>query len=166
MLRKGKIIYIAHCVLNQNAVIRNWERAQGAFNNILKILLNQNISIIQLPCPEFTFLGKNRGPRTKEEYDTLEYRNICRQLAKEIIIQMKEYINNNYQIIGLLGIKESPSCDSLGKKGVFMEELFALMGNENIYLDSFDIPEEYIEGGSEKTLKDFYYFCTDRSSRY
>lgn len=165
MLRKRKIIYIAHCVLNQNAVIRNWERAQGAFNNILGVLLEQNISIVQLPCPELTFLGENRQPKTKEEYDTFEYRNICRQLAKRIVNQMKEYTNNNYQIIGLLGIGGSPSCDSLGKKGIFIEELFALMGNENIYLDSFDIPEEYIEGEGEKTIKDFYYFCIDKLSK-
>jgi len=166
VLRKGKIIYITHCVLNQNAVIRDWERAQGAFNNILRVLLDQNISIVQLPCPELTFLGKNRQSRTKEEYDTFEYRNICRQLAKGIVNQMKEYTNNNYQIIGLLGIEESPSCDSLGEKGIFIEELFTLMGNENIYLDSFDIPKEYMEGGGEKTIKDFYYFCMDKLSKY
>ncbi|MCK9268224.1 MAG: hypothetical protein M0P14_05895, partial [Alkaliphilus sp.] len=116
-------------------------------------------------CPELTFLGKNRQSRTKEEYDTFEYRNICRQLAKGIVDQMKEYTNNNYQIIGLLGIGESPSCDSLGEKGIFIEELFTLMSNENIYLDSFDIPEEYMEGGGEKTIKDFYYFCMDKLSK-
>ncbi len=163
MLRK-KIIYTAHCILNQNAVVRDWERARGAFNNILKVLLEQNISVIQLPCPEFIFLGKNRSPRTKKEYDVPGYRNICNKLAREIVKQMEEYINNNYQIVGLLGIEGSPTCDSLGKKGIFMEELFALINSRNIYLDSFDIPEGYMEGVDEGTIKDLYLFCTNKLS--
>ena len=40
------------------------------------------------------------------------------------------------------------------------------MGSENIYLDSFDIPEEYMEGKGEKTIKDFYYFCMDKLSKH
>jgi len=159
MLRRKKIIYTAHCVLNQNAVIRDWERAQGAFNSILKVLLDKNISIVQLPCPEFTFLGESRPPMTKKEYDTLEYRSICRKLATGVVHQMKEYLNNSYEIIGLLGIGGSPSCDTLGEKGVFIEELVNLMNAENIHLDYFDIPECYMEGEDEEVIKDFCFFC-------
>lgn len=159
MLRKKKIIYTAHCILNQNAVIRDWERAQGAFNSIVKVLLEKNISIVQLPCPEFTFLGESRPPMTKEEYDTSEYRSVCSQLAKGIVSQMKEYLNNNYEIIGLLGIGGSPSCDTLGENGVFIEELLNLMNAENIHLDFFDVPEHYVEGEDEETVKDFFTFC-------
>ncbi|SNT22168.1 Predicted secreted protein [Anaerovirgula multivorans] len=155
MHRRKQIIYTAHCVLNQNAVIREWERAQGAFNDIISVLLEEHISIIQLPCPEFTFLGENRPPKTKEEYDIPDYRKLCRQLAKQVVNQMKEYIGNNYQILGLVGIQGSPSCDTLTKKGIFMEELVQLMRVQNIHLEFFDIPEEYIEGRSEKMVDDF-----------
>jgi len=163
---KKKIIYTAHCILNQNAVVKGWERAQGAFNNILKVLLEQNISVIQLPCPEFIFSGKNRLPKTKKEYDVPVYRNICNKLARRIVNQMEEYVNNDYQIIGLLGIEGSPTCDSLDKKGIFMEGLFALMNSKNIYLNSFDIPRGYLEGEDGGTVRDLYLFCTNKLSTH
>jgi predicted secreted protein len=154
VLRGKRIIYVAHCVLNQNSVIRDWERAKGALNNIVKILLENDIAIVQLPCPEFTYLGESRPPKTKEEYNTQEYRKLCQQLGSSVTTQIKEYINNDYNIIGLLGIKGSPSCDTLGMKGVFMEELFEILRSEGIELNTFDIPEDYIEGQATSFIKE------------
>lgn len=164
MYRGKQIIFTAHCVLNQNSVIREWERAQGAFNDILRVLLDHNISIVQLPCPEFTFLGEARPPKTKEEYDIPEYREVCVQLAKKTIEQIKEYKTYDYKILGVLGIEGSPSCDTLGKKGIFMEELIQLMYKENISLCSFDIPKKYIEGQDEKTVEQFRIFIEKRTN--
>jgi len=158
MLRNKKIIYIAHCVLNQNSVIRDWERSQGAFNYIVRVLLDNNISIVQLPCPEFTFLGEARPAMTKEEYDRPDYRRLCRELSEKVTDQMKEYLVNSYKILGVLGIGGSPTCDTLRKKGIFIEELIGLMDKENIHLDSFDIPEEYVEGEDNKTIERFRKF--------
>ncbi|SDL04360.1 CD3072 family TudS-related putative desulfidase [Natronincola ferrireducens] len=155
MHRKKQIIYVAHCILNQNAVIRDWERAQGAFNNIVRVLLEENISIIQLACPEFSFLGENRPPKTKDEYDIPAYRNLCSELAKQVVNQMKEYIANDYEILGLIGIETSPSCDTLGKKGIFMEQLLELLETEDIQLRLFDVPEEYVEGQNKEAIDAF-----------
>ncbi|MCC5910078.1 MAG: hypothetical protein JJT76_06540 [Clostridiaceae bacterium] len=155
MHRKKQIVYISHCILNQNAVIREWERAQGAFNNIIRVLLEDNISIIQLPCPEFTFLGENRPPKTKEEYDIPTYRSLCSQLTIQVVNQIKEYIINDYEILGLIGIQGSPSCEASGEKGIFMEELMKLIKEENIDLNIFDIPEEYIEEQSQEVIDAF-----------
>lgn len=165
MYRGKQIIFTAHCVLNQNSVIREWERAQGAFNDIVRILLDYNISIVQLPCPEFTFLGEDRAPKTKEEYDIPEYRRICVQLAEKTIEQIKEYMTYEYGILGVLGIEGSPSCDTLGKKGVFMEELIQLMKKENISLSSFDIPEKYIEGQADETVEQFRRFIQKSTNK-
>ncbi|KAB3527290.1 hypothetical protein F8153_12570 [Alkaliphilus serpentinus] len=75
--------------------------------------------------------------------------------AETVANQMREYINNNYQILGLIGIQESPSCDTLGKKGIFMEELMGLFKRDNIDISFFDVPEGYIEGESEVTIDAF-----------
>ncbi|AFS77820.1 hypothetical protein DUF523 [Gottschalkia acidurici 9a] len=158
MHRGKEIIYTAHCVLNQNSVIRDWERAIGAFNDIIRVILDNNISIIQLPCPEFSFLGEARPPMTKEEYNTKEYRSACSDISKKVVEQMKEYINNNYKIIGLVGITGSPSCDILGERGIFMEELQQLMTNEDIRLEVFEIPGDYVEGEHEKVIDEFRVF--------
>lgn len=159
-----QIVYVAHCVLNQNSVIREWERAKGAFNEIIIVLLDQNISIIQLPCPEFAFLGEARPPMTKEEYDIEEYRSLCQDLAKSNIKQMKEYISKGYQILCILGIEGSPSCDILGKKGVFMEELYSFLKKENIDIEAFDIPEEYTEGLGQDIIYKFRKFIYNKQA--
>lgn len=163
MYRKKQIVYIAHCILNQNSVIREWERAQGAFNEIIRVLLEHNISIVQLPCPEFTFLGESRPPMTKEEYDTPVYRRLSKELAQKNISTMKEYITQGYQLICILGIEGSPCCDTLGEKGIFMEELQSMMNKENILLKTFDIPEEYMEGYGQEIVLKFKKFIEENS---
>ncbi|MBB6218028.1 putative secreted protein [Anaerosolibacter carboniphilus] len=158
MLRKKKIILATHCILNQNAVIRDWERAEGAFNSIVRILLDYNVGIIQLPCPEFTYLGEGRPPKTKEEYDKESYHLHCKQLSIPIVKELGEYIKKDYHILGLIGIQGSPSCDILGKRGIFIEELLELLQRENIDLKAFEIPESYIEGQSDQVVDDFKQF--------
>lgn len=145
-------------MLNQNAVIREWERAQGAFNNIVRVLLDCDIGILQLPCPEFTYLGERRPPMTKVEYDTEEYHLHCRKLAIPMVNQIDEYVKNDYEIIGLIGIQGSPSCDRLGQGGIFMEEFIGLLEKENIHLKVFDIPEQYLEGHCDEVVDGFKQF--------
>ncbi len=149
MTSNKKIIYVAHCVLNQNSVLNGWERAKGGFNKILKQILAEDIAIIQLPCPEFTYLGEDRQPMTKEEYDTTQYRQLCLELSRPIVTQMKIYQENGYELKGLVGIGDSPTCDTLGKKGIFMEELYALMSENSISLSWVDIPPDYVENETD-----------------
>ncbi|AOT70438.1 CD3072 family TudS-related putative desulfidase [Geosporobacter ferrireducens] len=158
MHRKKRILFTAHCILNQNAVIRGWERAKGGFNGIIQIILENNIAIVQLPCPEFTFLGENRPPMTKQEYDTEGYRKHSREILEIILKQFGEYITQGYSIVGILGIEGSPSCDTLREKGVFMEELLEMLAKQGIYVKTFDVPEDYLEGKDHYILKEFEEF--------
>ncbi|MEN1758940.1 CD3072 family TudS-related putative desulfidase [Anoxynatronum sibiricum] len=153
--RKKQLLLVAHCVLNQNAVIRDWERAQGGFNELVHAMLAENLGIIQLPCPEFAFSGEDRPPRTKNEYDKPAYRTLCCCLAQPVVEQAKEYQRQGYLIKGLVGIGESPSCDTLGNRGIFMEVLLAMMSEAGVELKTLDISEDYLEGHGEKTLREF-----------
>lgn len=145
MLRNKKIILTAHCVLNQNSVIKDWERSTSSFKTIIDLIIKEDISIIQLPCPELKHLGLNRPPLSKKDYDNSEYRQLCTQLAESIIEEILVYKEENYKIIGLIGIEESPTCDTNGQKGVFMEELFKQLSLNDLKLRTFDIPEKYSE---------------------
>ena len=158
MNRNRKLILTAHCVLNQNAVIRDWERAPGAFNSLVKVMLKENLGILQLPCPEMAFAGEDRQPRNKADYDTHAFRELSRHLAKTLVQQVSEYRRQGYQIVGLVGIGESPSCDTRGEKGVFMEELLELLKAAGVTLASFDVPEDYLEGSSEGVIEEFRNF--------
>lgn len=145
MLRNKKIIFTAHCVLNQNSVIKDWERSTSSFKTIIDLIIKEDISIIQLPCPELKHLGLDRPPLSKEDYDNSEYRQLCSQLTESIVEEILVYKKENYKIIGLIGIEESPTCDTNGQKGIFMEELFKKLNHKDLKLRTFDIPEKYSE---------------------
>ncbi|WP_313798570.1 CD3072 family TudS-related putative desulfidase [Cytobacillus sp.] len=121
MQRNKKILLVSHCILNQNTVIKGEARSFGAIPTALDWIQKEGLGVIQLPCPEFTFLGLERPSMTYEEYDNKEYRQHCRKILLPVIEQLKEYIKCGYQMTGILGIQSSPSCDMT--KGVFMEEL-------------------------------------------
>jgi predicted secreted protein len=165
MNRSRKLILTAHCVLNQNAVVREWERAPGAFNSLVKVMLDENLGILQLPCPEMAFAGEDRPPRTREEYNTPEFRELSRNLARPLVQQVAEYQRQGYQIVGLLGIGDSPSCDTRGEQGVFMEGLMELLKAAGVSLTTFDVPEAYMEGSSEKVVEEFRNYLKDNFKR-
>lgn len=134
MQRSKRILLVSHCILNQNTVIANEERAEGAVLSAATWALSEGFGLLQLPCPEFTFHGLNRPPMTYEEYDTAEYRLHCRQILQPVLDQAEDYLNNEYQLAGVLGIQSSPSCDP--GRGVFMEELLALFKTKGITLET------------------------------
>ena len=144
MEKSRKLLLISHCLLNQNAVIEGWERASGAFP-VAKILIESGIGIIQLPCPELIFKGMERPSMTHSDYNTENYRLLCKELLAPYIKQVKNYIKNGYVLQGLIGIHNSPTCSITGQRGVLMEELFHICEKENIPLNYVEIPEEYTE---------------------
>ena len=143
MQRSKKVVFISHCVLNQNTVVCPLARANGAYRQTMDLIMENNIGIHQIPCPEFECLGLKRKPMNKIEYDTIEYRAICRNIAINLMKTIKEYISNNYNIIGIIGISESPTCSIGNEKGIFIEELNKLLEIEKINLKTIDIPVDY-----------------------
>ena len=59
--RSKKVIFIAHCLLNQNSISDGTAVYPAAFRDVIDFFLNANIGIIQMPCPEFCCLGLDRG---------------------------------------------------------------------------------------------------------
>ena len=50
--RSGKIIFLSHCCLNQNAKVRGIARYPGAIRPLVELLLEHGVGIYQMPCPE------------------------------------------------------------------------------------------------------------------
>lgn len=132
MQRSKKILIVSHCILNQNTVIEDEARAEGAVLSAVEWAMKEGYGFLQLPCPEFTFLGLNRPSMTYDEYNTPEYRHHCREILKPVLWQAEDYRKNGYEIVGLLGIQSSPSCDPT--RGIFMEELKAMFAEREIAL--------------------------------
>lgn len=159
MERNKRVIFISHCILNQNTVVCPLARAKGAYKNIINEIIEDEIGIHQLPCPEFRHLGLKRKSMTKEEYNTEEYRNLCKGISEDTVNIMKEYLKNGYEIVGLIGINNSPTCSIKKEKGILMEELLDLVDKSDIKLKFLDVPTDYYDGekGKEfiKELKNF-----------
>lgn len=134
MQRKKKILLVSHCIINQNTVIKGEARAKGAISSAMEWMEEEGVGILQLPCPEFTFLGLDRPSMTYEEYNNNEYRNHCQKILIPFMEQILEYKRCGYDIIGILGIQSSPSCDQI--KGVFMEELQKLFHQNHILIEN------------------------------
>jgi len=134
MQRSKKILLMSHCILNQNTVIKEEARAQGAIPSAVEWAMNEGYAFLQLPCPEFTFLGLDRPSMTYEQYNTSNYRKHCRNILKPVLSQAEDYVKNGYEIAGLLGIQSSPSCDPI--RGIFMEELTAMLNEKGIPLET------------------------------
>lgn len=146
MERSKRVIFISHCILNQNTVVHPLARAKGAYKDIIEELMDNEIGIHQLPCPEYRHLGLKREPMTKEDYDTYDFRTINKNIATDTLGIIKEYLSNDYEILGIIGINESPTCSIKGKMGIFMEELLNLLESNNIKLNLIDVPTDYFDG--------------------
>lgn len=151
MDRSKRVVFMSHCVLNQNTVVCPLARAQGAYTEIIQEILKRGIGIHQLPCPEYRYLGLKRDPMTKDEYDTHAFRSLCSDIALDTIGIIEEYIENGYEIVGLIGINRSPTCSIRGSRGILMEELLSSIDNHNIEINLIDVIEDY-KDGEDNTL--------------
>lgn len=149
--RRKRLVLLAHCILNQNAVVQPLARQPGALAGIVRICLDAGLGIIQLPCPEITARGPERAQAGRPSYDTAGYRAHCRALIEPIRAQVAGYLRAGYEIVGLIGIGGSPSCgltttyegEPRPGRGVFMEELLAMIPElEGRYLQ---VPRRYAE---------------------
>jgi predicted secreted protein len=147
MQRSKKILLVSHCILNQNTVIDDEARAPGAVLSAVEWALKEGFGFLQLPCPEFTFLGLDRPSMTYEQYNTPEYRKHCQEILLPVLQQAEDYLKNGYEIVGLLGIQSSPSCDPT--RGIFIEELKKMFLKKDIELKTL----WYLPNTSEPVFK-------------
>lgn len=110
MNRGKKIVIISHCILNQNSVVELYGKNSLDFFPFVKSCFEKNIGIIQLPCPEFQIYGAKRWGHVKDQFEHGFFKERCKELLAPIVLQIEDYILNNYKIEGVYGIKCSPSC--------------------------------------------------------
>lgn len=143
MDRSKRVIFLSHCILNQNTVVFPLARAKGAYKKIVETIMDAGIGIHQLSCPEYKYLGLSRKPMNKEEYDVPDFRKICNDISTDTTNVVREYLENDYEIIGIIGINQSPSCSIYGEQGVLMEELMKSLKTEGITIKTMDVSVDY-----------------------
>jgi len=112
-----KIVFVSHCILNiaSKVVLYNQEEmdAEEALRKkFMHQAIDNDIQLIQLPCPEFTLYGAKRWGHVSNQFDNVFFRSHCRKLLEPIIEQLMEYLANEdrFEVLGIVGIDGSPSC--------------------------------------------------------
>ena len=118
-----RVIFLAHCLLNQNSISDGTAVYPAAFKDVLRLLMEADIGVVQLPCPELCCLGLDRGDeRGAERPVTAENTRIRRELQRgeparrlEALVgytmyQIEEYRRHGFEILGIVGVNRSPSC--------------------------------------------------------
>jgi len=108
--RSGRIIFLSHCCLNQNAKVRGIAQYPGVIQPLIELLLDAEVGMYQMPCPEMTYLGNMRWGQVKEQYNNPMFRRHCKRIAEEIVDQAENYIQCGYEILGFVMMDGSPVC--------------------------------------------------------
>ncbi len=114
--RSKKVIFVAHCMLNQNARHVDCADFPATMKPLVAALEQREIGMIQLPCPELMALGLGRD-RDVPPLDTIreglelpEAHARLKPHIDQIIHQIKEYQWQGFHVVGILGKNGSPSC--------------------------------------------------------
>jgi predicted secreted protein len=108
--RSGKVIFLTHCCLNQNAKVRGIAQYPGAITPLIELLLKEGIGIYQMPCPEGTYLGNMRWGQVKDQYNNPMFRRHCQRLAETVVDQVQNYLQCGYKVLGFIMMDGSPVC--------------------------------------------------------
>lgn len=108
--RSGKVIFVSHCYLNQNAKVRGIAQYRGIHIPLLEIIIETGAGIVQMPCPEMTYLGTMRWGQVKEQYNTPMFKRHCHSLARIVSDEAEDYTRSGYKILGFIMADGSPVC--------------------------------------------------------
>ena len=163
MERSKKIVFISHCLLNQNVRPLGTEKYPGIVKELMDLFSEAGVGLVQMPCPEFELDGGfSRKPKSLEKLDTKAYRKGCRELAKKALGQIDMYKQKSYNVLGILGVEFSPSCGvhqiengskNVPGKGIFIEELEDEMNKRNFQIPIIGMNLNNLFSSMEK-LKD------------
>jgi predicted secreted protein len=159
--RSKAVVFVAHCMLNQNAISDGTASYPGSIREVLELLCSSDVGIVQMPCPELVCLGLDRGNidggRSPVLEENTRIRKLMsrspaagkiRQLAQQLVIQISEYRNYGFNIRGIVGVNRSPTCgvDTTSKnnqevmgEGVFIEVLRKELEKHNIHVEMVGI---------------------------
>ncbi|MEF9951422.1 MAG: hypothetical protein RR840_05570 [Clostridium sp.] len=110
MAKKRYFAIVAHCLLNPSTRVHILGRRFQVAKMIADYFLSRNISMIQLPCPEFTAMGYLRNPQGRQQYDNVFFRRHCQKELESYVNMIEELVNNANTPLCFVGIQGSPTC--------------------------------------------------------
>ncbi|MEM2165160.1 MAG: hypothetical protein QW374_05480 [Candidatus Bathyarchaeia archaeon] len=137
-----KLALVSHCILNQ--AVRYWppgaKLERPVFDiEIVSKLYRMGFSLLQLPCPEFTFKGNPRFPYTRTEYERIYgFIDHCRKLAFDVASSIERIvklsIEPRIELAAVVGIERSPSC-AVFKVPVLVQDSRVYVDGRGVFMD-------------------------------
>lgn len=127
--RSRKVVLVAHCHLNVNTKVHGLASYEGVRSDLIGPYMELGCGIIQLPCPEATYLGMRRWGMTREQYETPAFRRHCAEIARPVIDTVRALVDDDVLVEAIVGVDGSPSCGvnqtCIGYAGGELDGLFA-----------------------------------------
>ena len=134
--RSRKVVFLAHCLLNQNAISDGTAVYPAAFRELVQFFLEHQVGIVQLPCPELCCLGLDRGNRLGAQSPVTEENTriraamqapapsrILEDLVESVMHQVLEYHRYGFRIVAFLGANRSHRNQEMPGRGLFLGAL-------------------------------------------
>lgn len=107
--RSRRIAVLSHCLLNANSKVEGLALYEGVHPLVVR-LAELGIGVVQMPCPEMGACGMSREGQTREQYANPTFMAYCADLADDTLALVQEYQRCGYEIVGVVGVEQSPSC--------------------------------------------------------
>lgn len=109
-VRSKRVCVVSHCHLNANTKVHGLADHAGTDEVLVTRLVFEGSGIVQLPCPEATYLGVKRWTMTYEQYDTPAFRRHCRRLLRPVLDTLVALTADGCRIEAVYGVDGSPCC--------------------------------------------------------
>ena len=132
--RSRRVVFLAHCLLNQNAISDGTAEVPAAHREILRLILDAQVSVAQMPCRERPVVAENT--RIRRAMGQPEASARLRELTDQVVWQIREYQKHGFAVLGIVGVDRSPCCGvnttsdqdrELPGRGVFIASLRAAL---------------------------------------
>ncbi len=125
--RAGKVVFLSHCLLNQNVRYLGGAFRPAAVDEVIEAFRRDGVGLCQLRCPEEVAWGgvlKRIMLAMVGSRGTIRYalrrpllalfgcytRIVYRRLAAAAGRQIADYVNSGFEVVGVVGVADSPSC--------------------------------------------------------
>lgn len=137
LMKNELVAFVPCCLLAPIMQAEYGEKHLGWNKKILQILMDNNIHILQMPCPEATFnglyMGLRRPCRGVSYYKQLDgFTEYCDELSEVVSFNIKELLETEKLGVIIIGIEHSPTCaasymytnnGTQKRQGLFIEKL-------------------------------------------
>jgi predicted secreted protein len=141
--RSGKVVFVSHCMLNQNARFVRVAGFPAMFDPLVDYLQKTQAGVIQMPCPELYCIGLGRRA-VRVGLESPAGMKRLQRVIDDLVFTIHEYLFQGFEVVGILGIDRSPSCGvsrtllegrQQDGQGVFIREL-----KKRLAVEKLDIP--------------------------